>query len=212
MKGSGLFPPWSDTALRLGLLCAAGSAVAVPAAFMIYVRTPYGQDRSIPIDQPVQFDHRHHVRDDGIACLYCHRDAERSSSAGLPATELCMGCHSQILNDSPLLAPVRASYYQDEPIRWNRVHALPEFVFFDHSVHVRAGVDCARCHGEVADMPVVYKAKSLTMGFCLDCHREPEAALPNYVDSVAPERSGSRPRESAPIVTNQLATCTACHR
>jgi hypothetical protein len=182
----------------------------------IYVRTPYNQYRTVQTAQPVQFDHRHHVKDDGIQCLYCHADAERSPHAGVPPTEVCMGCHSQVWNRSPLLAPVRASFFENRPLRWNRVHDLPDFVYFDHSVHVRGGVQCQQCHGDVASMPLVSKAKSLTMGFCLDCHRDPAEHVAGYRGpSVSAPLWRSRPGTSdqaSGVVANNLITCTACHR
>ena len=128
--------PWSDTAIRVVLCLLAAAVVAAMVLPMIYVRTPYNQQREFPLDQPVQFDHRHHVRDDGIDCRYCHSGAERGPYAGIPATEVCMGCHAQIWNRSPMLEPVRRSYFSGQPLRWNRVHDLPDFVYFNHSVHV----------------------------------------------------------------------------
>jgi hypothetical protein len=216
MRTRGLFPRWSDTVLwsvLLALALTAGAAIAGP---WIYVRTPYNQNLGFEVVQPVQFDHRHHVRDDGIECLYCHSGAERSASAGIPATEVCMGCHSQIWNQSALLAPVRASYYGDQPLVWNRVHDLPDFVYFDHSVHVRNGVDCSQCHGDVANMPLARKSESLTMGFCLNCHRHPDLKVPGQKPQVedAPlwlARSGTR-SERSQVLANPLLTCTACHR
>lgn len=210
------FPRWSDTALRaalLALLLLAGVAVLGP---MIYVRTPYNQERGFEVVQPVQFDHRHHVRDDGIACLYCHAGAERSASAGVPATELCMGCHAQIWTKSALLAPVRASFFQNQPLAWSRVHDLPDFVFFNHSVHVKNGVGCEQCHGDVANMPLPYKVESLTMGFCLDCHQHPEQQVSGFRAPVQQPalwqaRSGTRGPDSE-VLSNPLMTCTACHR
>jgi hypothetical protein len=164
---------------------------------MIYMRTPYNQNRFYPVDQPVQFDHRHHVEDDGIACLYCHRDAERSPFAGIPATEVCMGCHGQVWNQSPMLEPVRRSYFSGRPLRWNRVHDLPDFVYFDHSVHVLGGVACARCHGSVEKMALAYQVAPLNMGWCLDCHR----AVQHVLGHDHPGRQ-----------VDALTTCSACHR
>jgi Cytochrome c3 len=203
-----LFPRWSDTALRIALVVLASGAVLTPVALMLYVRTPYNQGRQLVVEQPVQFDHRHHVQDDGIACLYCHIDAERSASAGVPSTEICMGCHSQIWPDSPKLAPVRASFFTNQPIRWNRVHDLADFVQFDHSVHVTAGVSCARCHGDVERMPLVHKERPLTMQFCLECHREPEAQLAGYVRPL----DRAEPPHGSGYVDDTLLSCTACHR
>src|SRR6266545_3530700 len=120
-----LYPPWSNTAYRLALLALALGAAGVVIGPMVYVRTPYNTAQFVPWDQPVEFDHRHHVRDDGIECLYCHASAESSATAGMPTTGVCMGCHVQVWNQSPLLEPVRESYFSGAPIRWRRVHDLP---------------------------------------------------------------------------------------
>jgi hypothetical protein len=210
-----LYPRWSNTAYRLallGLVLGAASLLVVP---MIYVRTPYNTSQFVPWDQPVEFDHRHHVRDGGIECLYCHSAAERSAAAGVPATAVCMGCHAQIWNQSPQLEVVRRSYFSGEPIPWKRVHDLPDFVYFDHSVHVTRGIPCERCHGDVGRMPRVVQVQPLTMGWCLDCHRDPDAEI----------RRGALPSDSWQATTDMftdglaqhrdvtlLTTCTACHR
>jgi hypothetical protein len=203
-----LFPRWSDTALRVVLTLLALSAFAIPVGLMIYVRTPYDQDRDAALDQPVQFDHRHHVHDDGIECLYCHSGAERSANAGVPATEVCMGCHAQVWNQSQKLRPVRVSFYADLPLAWNRVHDLPDYVHFDHSVHVHAGVQCRQCHGDVDAMALVYRVNALTMDFCLDCHRNPQAKVPGYVRM----RDRAQPAAHSGYVNDTLMSCTACHR
>jgi hypothetical protein len=211
----GLFPPWSDALFRGVLIALVALGLLAVTGLMLYVRTPYNDQRAYRVEQPIQFDHRHHVRDDGIDCRYCHTSVDRSSAAGIPPTELCMGCHSQIWNQSEKLAPVRASYFENRPIPWNRVHDLPDFVFFNHSVHVRAGVECGACHGDVAAMPLVAKVHSFSMGFCLDCHRHPEDRVPGYrrhnerrLDST----DDLLARAGAPVVTNPLLTCSTCHR
>lgn len=203
-------------ALRAVLLAVAVLIAAATVGPWLYVRTPYNQGVGFEVVQPVQFDHRHHVRDDGIACLYCHSGAERSASAGVPATDVCMGCHSQVWTRSALLAPVRASFFNDQPLIWNRVHDLPDFVYFNHSVHVRNGVDCSHCHGDVAVMPLARKAEALTMDFCFDCHRRPELHVPGQAAPViaAPiweARPGTR-SVTTPLLANPLMTCSACHR
>ncbi|HKU36766.1 MAG TPA: cytochrome c3 family protein [Polyangiales bacterium] len=204
----GLFPRWSDLVLRITLVLLAAAAFGIPIALMTYVRTPYNTQQNLVVEQPVQFDHRHHVLDDGIECLYCHRGAERAASAGVPATEVCMGCHAQVWNQSRLLEPVRASYYSGRPIAWNRVHDLPDFVQFNHGVHVSAGVQCAQCHGAVERMPLVHKVESFSMGFCLDCHRHPDRRVSGYT----PLPGAARPPPESGFVDDTLTSCTACHR
>lgn len=185
-----LFPRWTNTAFRVALIGLLLLVVLIIGGPMVYVRTPYATDQLQPVDQPVEFDHRHHVRDDGIDCLYCHRSAEVSSSAGIPPTDLCMGCHAQIWNQSPLLEPVRRSYFTGLPIPWNRVHKLPDHVYFNHAVHTQRGIGCAVCHGRVDRMPRVYKVESLTMGWCIDCHRDPVEYLRAWSRSAGPREPG----------------------
>jgi hypothetical protein len=191
-----LFRPWSNTAYGLALasaVCGVGAAIAAP---MIYIRTPYGTHQYEALEQPVEFDHRHHIRDDGIGCLYCHTDAANGRYAGIPSTGVCMGCHNQIWTRSELLAGVRSSYFGQAPIVWKRIHDLPDFVYFHHGVHVQRGIGCARCHGEVEEMARVYRISPLTMDWCLDCHRHPPGS--------------NQPAFGGPITS--LTTCTACHR
>ncbi len=166
-----LFPPWTNTATRIALIAVVLLATGAITAPMLAARTPYATGQADPILQPIAFDHRHHVRDDGIACLYCHEGAERSAYAGLPSTERCLGCHAQIWNDSAQIAPLVASAATGTPIRWRRVTALPDFAYFDHAIHIARRIDCTACHGDVADMAAVYQVAPITMGWCLDCHR-----------------------------------------
>jgi predicted CXXCH cytochrome family protein len=167
-----LFPKSANALYRVALAAIAGTIVSAPIAMIAWAHTPYATGQNEPLPQPVKFDHRHHVNDNGIECLYCHSEAPRSNTAGMPATALCMGCHAQIWTNSPELALVRKSALDGEPIHWNRVNRLPDFVFFDHSVHVHDGVGCETCHGHVEQMGQVFAAKSLTMDFCVDCHRD----------------------------------------
>lgn len=189
-----LFPPWANTAYRFAIAAILLGAVGAIALPMLWIRTSYATYQDLPVEQPIEFDHRHHVRDDGIDCLYCHTGAEARAHAGIPTTELCMGCHNQIWNESPLLAPVRRSWATGEPIAWRRVHTLPDHVYFHHGVHTQAGVTCAMCHGEVEGMPRVHRVAPLTMQWCLDCHRDPPG----------PRWYGRR--------ITPLTTCSACHR
>src|ERR671939_863118 len=137
-------------------------------------RSSYNTGQFIERQQPVQFSHKHHVGDDGLDCRYCHTSVETSASAGIPPTQTCMNCHSQIWADSPYLEPVRESWRTGRPIEWVRVHDLPDYVYFNHSIHVAKGVGCSTCHGRIDQMPIVYQASSLQMEWCLGCHRNPE--------------------------------------
>jgi hypothetical protein len=128
-------------------------------------------------NQPVPFSHKHHVGELGIDCRYCHNGVETSASAGLPASDVCMTCHSQIWTNAQMLAPVRQSLASGKPLEWQRVNRVGDFVFFNHSIHVNKGIACVTCHGAVDEMPLMQKAHSLTMGWCLDCHRNPEPHL-----------------------------------
>jgi hypothetical protein len=146
------------------------------AAVTYYVTPKYTRVGYAP-QQPVPFEHSLHAGQLGIDCRYCHTNVEVSEHSNVPATSTCMACHSIIKKDSPLLAPVRASFESGDPVPWVRIHKAPDYVYFNHSVHVNRGVSCVECHGKVNEMPVVFHAKSFSMGFCLDCHRAPETAL-----------------------------------
>src|SRR5689334_10007078 len=143
-------------------------------AILGLARSPYSTNQYVSRAQPVQFSHKHHVGDDGLDCRYCHTSVETAASAGLPPTSTCMNCHKQIWADSPYLEPVRASVRTGKPIEWIRVHDLPDFVYFNHSIHVKKGVGCSTCHGRIDEMPIIYQAKTLQMEWCLECHRAPE--------------------------------------
>jgi len=136
-------------------------------------RSPYVTQAGIAREQPVPFSHQHHVGGLGIDCRYCHTTVETSSFAGMPATEVCMNCHKQIWSDAPMLEPVRESYRNGRPLHWNRVYDLPGLAYFDHSIHVNKGVGCATCHGRVDEMPLLWRANTLYMKWCLGCHEAP---------------------------------------
>lgn len=185
---------------------------------MGWMRTPYATGQRDVLEQPVVFDHRHHVADDRIDCRYCHTTVETAASAGIPSADRCMGCHGQIWSDSDLLEPVRESYFTGRPIAWRRVHRLPDFVFFDHSVHVANGVGCETCHGRVDRMARIYQVAPLTMGWCLDCHRDPERHL-RPLDAVTamgwrPPVPGEPPGPAlaAAYDVHPRTDCTTCHR
>jgi Cytochrome c7 and related cytochrome c len=140
-------------------------------------RSPYVTQAGVAREQPVPFSHAHHVAGMGIDCRYCHASVETSATAGIPPTKTCMNCHSQIWSDSPTLEPVRESFRTERSIEWVKVHDLPDFVYFNHSAHVNQGVGCTTCHGRVDRMPLMWQEASLTMEWCLDCHRQPERYL-----------------------------------
>ena len=168
-------------------------------------------------EQPIQFSHQHHVGGIGIDCRYCHTSVEKASSAGIPPTKTCMNCHSQIWANSPYLEPVRESFRSDTPLRWTRVHDLPDFVHFNHSVHVTKGIGCATCHGRIDRMPLMYQRSSLLMEWCLECHRNPERFVrPReavyQMDYQPPENQlelGRRLVKAYDI--KSLTTCSTCH-
>src|SRR6059036_3100144 len=156
-------------------------AVFIVAALAIIIgqiiRSPYVTEARVVRVQPVPFSHEHHVGGLAIDCRYCHTSVENSSFAGIPPTKICMNCHSQIWNTSAMLEPVRNSFRTDESIRWIRVHDLPDYVYFNHSIHVAKGIGCVSCHGRVDRMPLMRQAASPQMEWCLDCHRHPERAV-----------------------------------
>jgi len=170
------------------------------------------------VEQPIQFSHLHHVTDDGIDCRYCHTSVETSPFAGIPPTKTCMNCHSQLFNTEPILEPVRASFREDRPLHWIRVHDLPDFVYFNHSIHVKKGVGCETCHGRIDQMPLTLQENSLQMQWCLNCHRNPE----NYVRPRSEITTmGYRPPVPQSVLGPQLVkaygiqsltTCSTCHR
>ncbi|MFP3559281.1 cytochrome c3 family protein [Paraburkholderia sp. SIMBA_049] len=173
-----------------------------------------------PVEQPIPFSHKHHVGDDGIDCRYCHTSVEKSAFAGMPSTQICLTCHSQLFTDSPVLAPLHASMDSNTPIRWNRVHDLPDFVYFDHSIHVNKGVACIECHGRIDEMPLTARVASLDMQWCLQCHRSAPRHVRPLADVFA--ISDTRPLSQQEIGqlnrlfhlqdTRRLTDCSTCHR
>ena len=169
-----IFHPSTNTISRLTIFGGAIIVVGVVTALAAINRSSYVTEVGVARSQPVQFSHKHHVSDDGIDCRYCHTSVEQSSFAGIPSTKICMSCHTQIWAESPILEPVRESFRTGKSIEWTRVHNLPGFVYFDHSIHVHKGVGCATCHGRVDQMPLMWRENTLYMEWCLECHRNPE--------------------------------------
>ena len=183
-------------------------------------RSDYVTQANVVRPQPVPFSHKHHVSGLGIDCRYCHTAVEQSAFAGIPSTSTCMNCHSQIWTNSPMLEPVRESYRTGQPLRWNRVHNLAEFAYFNHSIHVNKGVGCATCHGPVDQMPLIAQQESLLMEWCLDCHRNPERYLRprEEVFNMSWVAPGNQSELGLELVrkynvrTEQLTDCSVCHR
>lgn len=181
-------------------------------------RSPYMTRAETVREQPIQFSHQHHAGGIGIDCRYCHTTVEREASAGIPPTKTCMNCHSQIWSNSPFLEPVRASFQSGEPLRWIRVHDLPDFVYFNHGVHVQKGVGCATCHGRVDRMPLMWQNASLQMAWCLDCHRNPERfvrpreAVFQMDYQPPPDQLELGARLVKEYGIQSLTSCSTCHR
>ena len=215
-----IFPKSANTVARLSIALAVLFAAGLGWGSHAVWWSPYMTMVNVPLTQPVPFSHKHHVSGLGIDCRYCHTGVETSGFAGIPPTETCMTCHSQIWRDAPMLDPVRASLRENKPLAWNRVHDLPDFVFFNHSIHVQKGIGCAECHGAVDQMPLMRKTQSLYMKWCLDCHRQPESFIrpreqvfnihwPHPVDQQA---EGVKLVRQYGVHTEHLTDCSTCHR
>ena len=215
-----IFRPGANTIAPV--LLSALAAVPVLGVGLAYqlMKSPYVTEQNITRNQPVPFSHEHHVGGLGIDCRYCHTSVEKARSAGMPPTETCMTCHSQIWPNAEILAPVRKSLAENQPIRWERVHKLPDYAYFDHSVHTAKGVGCSTCHGPVEQMRLMRQAAPLTMGWCLDCHRNPaQAVRPReavFDQAWTPppdrEKLGRELVGAYHIRVNHLTDCSICHR
>ncbi|MGH7823996.1 MAG: cytochrome c3 family protein [Candidatus Binatia bacterium] len=217
-----IFHPSTNTISRLSIFGLFFLLIGLLWILAAINRSSYVTEAGVVREQPVPFSHQHHVGGLGIDCRYCHASVEQSSFAGIPATEICMSCHSQIWAASDMLKPVRESFKTGAPIRWTRVHNLPDFVYFNHSIHVRKGVGCATCHGQVDRMPLMRQAESLQMEWCLACHRDPAPFLrpkefvfsmdwqPPQGEEIALEQKLMNEYE---IESPELLTsCSTCHR
>jgi len=213
-----IFRPSTNTFARVSIL---GALVLVGALTWIVLavnRSPYVTEAGVVRRQPVPFSHKHHVSAIGIDCRYCHTFVEEAAVAGLPPTKTCMNCHAQIWADSPMLEPVRASWRTDTSLAWVRVHDLPDFVYFDHSIHVQKGIGCVTCHGRVDEMPLMWRQHSLLMEWCLECHRAPERFVrPRaFVFSMDWQPAEDQLTLGRKLVQEyhiaKLTSCSVCHR
>jgi hypothetical protein len=218
-----VFHPVMNTVAKASIFGAVFIVAFVTWAAAQWYVSPYFTQVNVPREQPLQFSHEHHVSGLGIDCRYCHGSVEESSFAGIPSTKTCMSCHSQVWTSAPMLEPVRASWRTGKPIRWTRVHDLPDYAYFDHSIHVAKGVGCASCHGDVQNMALMFKANTLHMSWCLDCHREPEKFVRPRDEvfnmdwhppvDVKQEQLGKElVREYGIRDAVQLSNCSICHR
>ncbi len=214
-----IFRPIANLVTTLILLILAVLILAGIGWAWFWPRSDYARRLDWIVHQPVPFSHEHHVAGLGIDCRFCHTSVEVSSNAGMPPTYTCMTSHSQIWTNAAVLAPIRQSLVNDESIIWNRVTDLPDYVYFNHSIHIAKGVGCSNCHGEVDKMPLTYKAKSLTMQFCLDCHRDPAPALrpKDQIYNTDWRRTADTPSPEAlakeyGLGGRNLTACSICHR
>lgn len=217
---SQIFHPSTNTIAKISIFGAVFILAALGYVTVELNRSSYVTGEGVVLRQPVPFSHDHHTAALGIDCRYCHTSVEESAFAGIPPTATCMNCHKLIWNDSPMLEPVRASYRTGQPIEWNRVNDLPDFVYFNHSIHVAKGVGCATCHGRVDEMPLIYQAVSLQMEWCLDCHRNPEKYVrpKNQVFNMAWEAEDQATLGPELVAEygipgeREMTSCSVCHR
>lgn len=216
-----IFHPSTNTIARLSLYGAAFvAALAAYAAYQVN-QSPYLTDVNVAAQQPVPFSHKHHVTELGIDCRYCHTSVETSAYAGIPPTHTCMTCHSQIWSSADMLEPVRTSYRTNQSLAWTRVNSVPDFVYFDHSIHVKKGVGCTTCHGPIGEMPLTWRAETLYMRWCLECHRAPERFVRRREDvfkaDYKPPRNQLELGRQLVFEYNikpvkQMEDCYTCHR
>jgi len=214
-----IFHPSMNTVARVSIIGGVLLVTVLAAGWYFFVRSPFMTGVNIAVEQPIPFSHQHHVDEVGIECRYCHTSVENSAFAGVPPTQTCMTCHSQLFTDAEMLAPVRASYATGEPIKWNRLHDLSDFVYFNHSIHVNNGVGCETCHGRVDQMRLTYKAEPMFMEWCIQCHRAPEKYIRPldeiYNMGYEPENQlamGTQLVAEYGIETGRLDDCSICHR
>jgi hypothetical protein len=212
-----IFPKSANAIARASIV--GGAALVGLLGFLLYMlqQSPYVTQQKVALEQPVPFSHQHHVAGLGIDCRYCHTSVETSNFAGIPPVSTCMNCHKEIWTNAAMLEPVRESFRSGRPIVWSRVHRLPDYVHFNHSIHVKKGIGCETCHGAIDTMNLVYQASPLTMSWCLDCHRAPEKFIrPRsevFTMNYVPEKPQS---ELGPELVKEYGVrskthCSACH-
>src|SRR5438034_5815666 len=215
-----IFHPSMNTVAKATIFGAVFIAAAAGWIGWQVDRSPYVTGAGVPKHQPVPFSHEHHVNGLGLDCRYCHTSVTESGYAGIPPTKTCMTCHSMIWTNAEMLQPIRDSWNLDKPIQWTRVHDLPDYVYFNHSIHLAKGMGCSTCHGAVDQMPLMYQSASLQMEWCLKCHREPERFIRpkdqvfnmKYVPPADQMELGRNLAEQYHVHKEQLTNCSVCHR
>jgi hypothetical protein len=217
---SQIFHPSTNTFAKASIFGAVFFVAAILGVWAVFIRSSYVTQSDVARQQPIPFSHQHHVSGLGIDCRYCHTSVEKSTFAGMPPTQTCMTCHSQVWTEAPVLAPLRESWQNNEPIAWNRVYDLADFTYFDHSIHVNKGVGCDTCHGRVDQMPLTKKEVPLHMEWCLECHRAPERFIrpreevfnPTWQPPPNRMEMGRQLVQEYDIATEILTDCSICHR
>lgn len=213
-----IFHRSTNTFSKLSIFGAVFIVAALLWLLAAFTRSPWITQANVIQTQPIQFSHERHVAGNGLDCRYCHTSVEDAAFAGIPPTKICMNCHAQIFANSPYLEPVRASFRTDRSIEWRRVHDLPDFAYFNHSIHVKKGVGCSTCHGRVDRMPLMWQEASLQMEWCLDCHQNPEKYVrPREavyrMDYEPPADQLALGRKLvAEYHIQKLTNCSTCHR
>ena len=226
-----VFPKGYNVVMRLAVLSVPFTLAGGAAFGAAFYRSDYTTNRGEVVQQPIPFSHKHHVSQLGIGCQYCHTSVEVSSSSGYPPTKTCMNCHQQMWQGAELLDPVRQSYANGDPIAWTKIHNVPHYTYFNHSIHVNKGVGCYSCHGPIDQMNLIYQENTLLMEWCLNCHRNPEAYLRpreeiynmtyKASDTINPDTNlpydqitlGKKLKEDYKVRDHYILTnCSICHR
>ena len=216
-----IFPPRSNLISRISILVVLILGAVIIGALVLWTHSPANNKVGVAVSQPVPFPHSFHVGVLQLNCRYCHAFVDKSSFADLPSTETCMSCHSQVALNSPLLQPVRDSWKTGKPVQWNRVNRVPDYVYFDHSIHIAKGVGCETCHGRMDTEGTAVKAETFYMAWCLKCHQNPANFIRpvDQVYTMGYKPNGNQQQIGAKLVKEynilppfQLTNCSICHR
>lgn len=215
---SQIFHPSTNTIAKVSILGGLFILSALVWAMARFNTSPFITQVGVARDQPIPFSHKHHVQGLGMDCRYCHTSVEQSNFAGIPSTSVCMNCHTVIWKNAAVLKPLRESFRTGQPIEWTRVHDLPDYVYFNHSIHIQKGVGCVTCHGQVNEMPLTWRVHNPHMEWCLSCHRQPQKSLrpleevfnmnwipPKNLEAL--QKTWAKERG-----VRSLTNCTTCHR